>query len=181
MKTTVEALQAYYVELGGTASDVEDITTIPDMIDAITALGGGSGSSLPAVTSDDNGKLLTVVEGAWAKAKASGNDNIIDFTGNNFNSSNVGFTNLTFEENISDIYNSLNGDNFDKTILKGTDTANNTILFTPHRLTSTVAYFYYISVGNVAGTLVVCIHELKLEKTNETTTTNSTAYVLKNN
>lgn len=72
MKTTVEALQDYYVEAGGQLADVADITTIPDMIDAITALGGGSGSSLPAVTSDDNGKLLTVVEGAWDKAEASG-------------------------------------------------------------------------------------------------------------
>lgn len=76
MKTTVEALQDYYVEAGGQLADVADITTIPDMIDAITALGGGSGSSLPAVTSDDNGKLLTVVEGAWDKAEASGGNTL---------------------------------------------------------------------------------------------------------
>lgn len=69
MKTTVEALQDYYVEAGGQLADVADITTIPDMIDAITALGGG-GSSLPAVTSDDNGDILGVVEGAWAKMDA---------------------------------------------------------------------------------------------------------------
>jgi len=31
-----------------------------------------SGSNLPAVTSDDNGDVLTVVEGAWAKAAPSG-------------------------------------------------------------------------------------------------------------
>jgi len=30
--------------------------------------GGGGGSDLPAVTSDDNGDVLTVVEGEWAKA-----------------------------------------------------------------------------------------------------------------
>ena len=69
MKTTVKALQDYYVEKGGQLADVADITTIPDMIDAITALGGG-GSSLPAVTSDDNGDILGVVEGAWAKMDA---------------------------------------------------------------------------------------------------------------
>lgn len=34
--------------------------------------GGGGGSSLPAVTSDDNGDVLTVVEGQWAKAAPSG-------------------------------------------------------------------------------------------------------------
>lgn len=30
--------------------------------------GGGGGSELPEVTSDDNGDVLTVVEGVWAKA-----------------------------------------------------------------------------------------------------------------
>lgn len=34
--------------------------------------GGGSGGGLPEVTEDDNGDVLTVVEGAWAKAEASG-------------------------------------------------------------------------------------------------------------
>lgn len=34
-------------------------------------------SSLPAVTSDDNGDVLTVVEGAWAKAAPSGGSGIL--------------------------------------------------------------------------------------------------------
>ena len=34
--------------------------------------GGGGGSSLPEVTSADNGDVLTVVEGAWSKAEPSG-------------------------------------------------------------------------------------------------------------
>lgn len=34
--------------------------------------GGGGGASLPEVTSEDNGNVLTVVEGAWAKAAPSG-------------------------------------------------------------------------------------------------------------
>lgn len=33
---------------------------------------GGGGSALPAVTAADNGKVLTVVEGAWDKADAAG-------------------------------------------------------------------------------------------------------------
>lgn len=43
---------------GGTMTAVED------------ASGGGSGSSLPAVTADDNGKVLGVVNGAWDKMDA---------------------------------------------------------------------------------------------------------------
>ena len=35
MNTTVEALQALYVSKGGNLSDVENITTIPEMIDAL--------------------------------------------------------------------------------------------------------------------------------------------------
>ena len=35
MNTTVDALKALYVALGGTATDVANITLIPDMITAI--------------------------------------------------------------------------------------------------------------------------------------------------
>ena len=47
MKTTIEALQNTYVKLGGELSDVANIVTIPDMIDAINTLvdAGGSGGS----------------------------------------------------------------------------------------------------------------------------------------
>ena len=38
MKTTVEALQDLYLAKGGSFEDVENITTIPDMIDAITTI-----------------------------------------------------------------------------------------------------------------------------------------------
>lgn len=83
MIITVEALKELYTSLGGELTDtydsiangipVSDYNVIPDVIQALAQkTGGGSGSSLPAVTSDDNGKLLTVVEGAWDKAEASG-------------------------------------------------------------------------------------------------------------
>lgn len=38
MDTTVDALKALYVALGGTASNVANITLIPDMINAIAEL-----------------------------------------------------------------------------------------------------------------------------------------------
>ena len=66
---TIEALKALYVALGGEAADVADMVLIPELISAISTVAGG-GSDLPAVTSDDNGKLLTVVEGGWNKADA---------------------------------------------------------------------------------------------------------------
>lgn len=69
MDTTVKALQTLYVALGGTAADVENLTTIPDMINAIaTHIGEGGAAELPAVKAADNGKVLTVVSGAWAAA-----------------------------------------------------------------------------------------------------------------
>lgn len=68
---TIEALKALYVALGGQAADVANLNITPEMISAIAdVVEGGGGSSLPEVTSDDNGKLLTVVEGGWNKADA---------------------------------------------------------------------------------------------------------------
>ena len=67
MDTTVIALKNLYVALGGTASDVADISLIPDMINAIaTVATTATGAELPAVTASDNGKVLKVVDGAWA-------------------------------------------------------------------------------------------------------------------
>ena len=67
MNTTVDALKALYVALGGSADDVADITIIPDMINAIaTVAASATQAELPAVKSTDNGKVLTVVSGKWA-------------------------------------------------------------------------------------------------------------------
>lgn len=67
--TTIQALQDLYAALGGTASDVENINTIPAMLNALAEI-AGSTIELPAVSSTDNGDILTVVEGKWAKAEA---------------------------------------------------------------------------------------------------------------
>lgn len=76
---TIEALQTLYLALGSSLSDtyatiangapVSNYNVIPDMIAAI-AQKVPTGKSLPTVSSTDNGKLLTVVEGEWAKADA---------------------------------------------------------------------------------------------------------------
>lgn len=57
--------------------DVDDTSSTPSgayyiPTDDLGSGGGGGGSELPAVTSDDDGDVLTVVEGAWAKAAPSG-------------------------------------------------------------------------------------------------------------
>lgn len=70
--TTIEALQTLYVALGGDATDVANINTIPPMIAAIaTAVEEHSGGGdLPSVTAENNGQVLSVVDGAWAAANA---------------------------------------------------------------------------------------------------------------
>lgn len=69
MDTTVDALKNLYTALGGTAADVQNITLIPDMINALAAyIQQGGAAELPKVSSSDNGKVLTVVSGKWAKA-----------------------------------------------------------------------------------------------------------------
>lgn len=68
MSTTVEELRTLYVKLGGNAADVAGLQTDAELIDKIEDLDLG-GTDLPEVTEADNGDVLTVVEGAWAKAE----------------------------------------------------------------------------------------------------------------
>lgn len=82
--TNVDALKNLYVAFGGQLTDTyEDIndgetvgnyTTSADVISAVAKkIPSGSGSLLPEVTSEDNGKVLTVVEGEWAAAAPATN------------------------------------------------------------------------------------------------------------
>lgn len=67
MDNTITALKNLYVAMGGTADDVADVVIIPDMINAIADLvTSGATKELPAVTAEDNGKVLKVAEGAWS-------------------------------------------------------------------------------------------------------------------
>ena len=71
MDNNITALQGLYVALGGDADDVAELNTIPDMINAIATVASGvAEATLPAVTAEDNGKVLTVVDGAWAAAES---------------------------------------------------------------------------------------------------------------
>lgn len=64
-RTNVEALKRLYVALGGKATDVADLNTSSGVIDAIAGV-AAKAIELPKVTADDNGKVLKVVDGAWA-------------------------------------------------------------------------------------------------------------------
>lgn len=69
MDKIVDALKNLYVALNGDADDVENVSLTADMINEIAALiTSGKTAELPAVTAEDNGDVLTVVDGAWAKA-----------------------------------------------------------------------------------------------------------------
>lgn len=69
MGDTVKALKAIYVALGGNASDVANITLIPDMLNKIAIVAAtATAAELPNVTVSNNGQVLTVDGGKW-KAK----------------------------------------------------------------------------------------------------------------
>ena len=94
MILTVEALKGLYSALGGNSANVADETLIPDMIKHIAALiSSGGATVLPHVSSADNGKVLTVVNGAWAVATpaaelptvtSSNNGEILTVSGGNW-------------------------------------------------------------------------------------------------
>ena len=63
----LDALKKINEKLGGTNDPNEKWGTLLQEIAENIDGGGGGGSSLPSVTSADNGDVLTVVEGEWAK------------------------------------------------------------------------------------------------------------------
>lgn len=65
--TKVEELKKMYENMGGDPEAVADKTLITEMLDAMSEL---ELSGLPDVTADDNGEILTVVDGEWNKAAA---------------------------------------------------------------------------------------------------------------
>lgn len=69
MKTIVEALKSFYEKIGGASWGAPQ--TISEALDKITAATPqGGGGDLPAVAAADNGKILLVSGGVWAKGNA---------------------------------------------------------------------------------------------------------------
>lgn len=88
MNTTVQALQALYVKLGGSLTDtydniadgatVADYAKVPDMVDAIAQISKAE-NLINSVSNDDNGKVLTVVDGAAEFAEPETNTFIVTY------------------------------------------------------------------------------------------------------
>ena len=75
MNNNVAILKFMYYALGGNMANVNNMTTIPELLGAITVQIATTlakmtddidSNKLPAVTASDNGKVLKVVDGAWA-------------------------------------------------------------------------------------------------------------------
>lgn len=80
----VTALKNLYASLGGNPEDVADVSQISDMIEAVSTVAAEAvASELPEVSAADNGDLLGVSAGAWAKvspAERRGRHFVIDYT-----------------------------------------------------------------------------------------------------
>lgn len=77
MGTNLKQLKAIYEALGGTPTDVADLTDNAAVLaqialQAAIVAAAASATELPAVTAADNGKVLTVVNGKWAAAALPG-------------------------------------------------------------------------------------------------------------
>ena len=66
----IDALKNVYVALGGDGDDFT-ATTNDEAINLVaTVIPSALASVLPAVTAEDNGDILKVVDGEWAKASS---------------------------------------------------------------------------------------------------------------
>jgi hypothetical protein len=63
---TVEALREVLKALGGNGANITDNMTIPEALLVIAAaIPAAIAAALPAVTAEDNGSVMKVIDGAW--------------------------------------------------------------------------------------------------------------------
>lgn len=77
MGTNLEQLKAIYEALGGIPADVAGLTDNAAVLaqialQAAIVATAASATELPEVTAEDNGKVMTVVNGKWAAAALPG-------------------------------------------------------------------------------------------------------------
>ena len=68
--TTIQALQNLYVEMGGNADDVENITTIPEMINAVKSMTKPFIITMTQTSDDYSGTMDKTPEEIWEAYKA---------------------------------------------------------------------------------------------------------------
>lgn len=68
LESKAAGLESYLEERDATLQEKEVLLTqqLSDLNNRVDALGESTGSDLPAVTTEDNDKILQVVNGAWA-------------------------------------------------------------------------------------------------------------------
>ena len=72
--TVTDALKKIFLALGGDTQKLQDDHNLTDYLDDLgDALVNAVKAELPAVTSTDNGKVLKVTDGAWAKGDINNN------------------------------------------------------------------------------------------------------------
>lgn len=128
MNTTVQALQALYVKLGGSLTDtydniadgatVADYATIPDMVNAIAQISKAE-NLINSVSDDDNGKILTVVDGAAEFAEPDVNtfiEKVKDcIVGYNYEGGNI----YTTDHDLLKMFSALDGVNTIRAVCSG--------------------------------------------------------------
>lgn len=157
-KTINQALTDLYLGLGGDSKELEDNTKVSDYIEDLEGAIKGASSSLiddseasedttyssskieailpdglPEVTSSDNGDVLTVVQGAWAKATPSGGDCVVIQATYNSGTDLIVFGDYTQAQ----IYNLINSGKF--VVILGKSGVNE-FTFLPSSNTGTVMF-----------------------------------------
>lgn len=156
--TTIEALFDLYEALGGDVDSISTLETIPELLEEISEI-AGSTIELPGVTASDNGNVLTVVDGKWAKAEASTPTS----TSESFSAKGLTGTIKTYG-NVSEIkVNTTSG-----TITSGNGMISSSVSVPENLLNqeitlyhdgASIGYFQLINMGSTGTTVYVSVDE----------------------